>query len=140
LILLALRAKFRGLESSISDYHRDLKRIFDFDLCYGAVRNRLKKLEARELLKSRLVKGFVSNDLVDSSGVKLSRHTKVFKRIYCPSDCREEVKRFLRSLKAIAKSLGKKPSQVFYNDEVLNVHSCGSVARRDGIRAIVKYR
>jgi hypothetical protein len=119
LILLALRSKFRGLESSISDYHRDLKRIFDFDLCYGAVRNRLKKLEARELLRSRLVRGFVSNDLVDSRGVKLSRHTKVFKRIYCPSDCREEVKKFLRSLKAIAKSLGKKPSQVFYNDEVL---------------------
>jgi DNA-binding Lrp family transcriptional regulator len=119
LILLALRSKFRGLESSISDYHRDLKRIFDFDLCYGAVRNRLRKLEARGLLKSRLVKGFVSNDLVDSGGVKLSRHTKVFKRIYCPSDCSEEVKRFLRSLRAIAKSLGKKPSQVFYNDEVL---------------------
>ncbi|MEM2750841.1 MAG: hypothetical protein QXH53_04145 [Nitrososphaerales archaeon] len=29
LILLALRAKFKGLEASVSDYHRDFDRIFN---------------------------------------------------------------------------------------------------------------
>lgn len=61
LILLALRAKFRGLEPSIGDYHRDLGRVFDYNLCYNAVRNRLRRLEDQGFLRSELVKGFARN-------------------------------------------------------------------------------
>jgi len=99
LIILALRAKFRGLKPSISDYHRDPKGIFGYELCYSAVRNRLKKLEQLGLLRSMLVRGLVRNDLVDSKGiVKLKRYTKVFKRIYYPNDYREEVSRKFKGI------------------------------------------
>ncbi len=66
LILLALRAKFRGLEQSVSDYHRELKRIFNQGLCYNAIRRRLSKLEEQELFKNELIKGFAKNELVVS--------------------------------------------------------------------------
>ncbi|MEM2261191.1 MAG: hypothetical protein QXW55_04280 [Candidatus Bathyarchaeia archaeon] len=59
LILLALRARLRGLESSISDYHRDLKRIFNQELCYNAVRKRLNRLEEQGFLRSELIKGVI---------------------------------------------------------------------------------
>ena len=85
LFILALRAKFRGLKPSISDYHRDLKGIFGYELCYSAVRKRLRKLEQLDILRSNLVKGFVRNDLVDSKGeIKLRRHTKVFQEDILP--------------------------------------------------------
>ena len=120
LILLALKAKFRGLKPSISDYHRDLKKIFNCSLCYSAVRNRLRRLEQLGLLRSELVKGLARNDLVDSKGeIKLKRHTREWKRIYCPNDCREEVKRFLRSLMSLAGDLLGKLSQVLCDDELL---------------------
>ncbi|MEM1661192.1 MAG: hypothetical protein QXR17_08675 [Candidatus Bathyarchaeia archaeon] len=121
LILLALRAKFRGLEPSISDYHRELSKIFNQDLCYNAVRKRLCKLEGQGFLKSDLVKGFVRNDLVDSKGeVKLKRQTRVFKKVYAINDECKALKQFIKTLKSLSKELFKKSlSQVFCNDELL---------------------
>lgn len=82
LILLALRAKLREIKPSIADHHRQLKRIFDYSLCYDAVRNRLKRLEEQGFLRSEIIRDFVKNDLADSKGVKVKRFTKVYKKVY----------------------------------------------------------
>lgn len=115
LILLALRAKLRELKPSITDYHRSLKTIFSYDLGYNAVRNRLKRLEDQDFLRSRIIRDFVKNDLADSEGVKLRRFTKVYKKIYainvrevkedtkirirveCDVDFKQQLKAFRRS-------------------------------------------
>ena len=121
LILLALRAKLRGLKPSISDYHRELKRIFNQELCYNAIRKRLSRLEEQGFLKSELIKGFVSNDLKDSKGnVKLKRQTRVFKKVYAINEENDALRKFVKSLKSLSKELFKKNlSQVFCNDELL---------------------
>ncbi|MEM2914617.1 MAG: hypothetical protein QXH91_04370 [Candidatus Bathyarchaeia archaeon] len=103
MILLASRAKFRGLEPSISGYHKDLKRIFSQDLCYNTVRKRLSKLEGQGLLKSELVKGFAKNDLVNSKGeVKLERQTRVFKKVYAINDESKAMRKFVKMLKSLS--------------------------------------
>ncbi|MEM0049409.1 MAG: hypothetical protein QXW39_02590 [Candidatus Bathyarchaeia archaeon] len=100
LILLALRAKLRGLEPSISDYHKELNRIFNYELCYNALKKRLGRLEEQGFLKSELVKGFARNDLVDSKGeVRLRRSTKVFKKVYTVNDECKALKQFVKMLK-----------------------------------------
>ncbi|MEM1643466.1 MAG: hypothetical protein QXO91_00685 [Desulfurococcaceae archaeon] len=109
LILLALRAKFKGLEPSISDYHRELSKIFNQDLCYNAVRKRLCKLEGQGFLKSDLVKGFAKNDLVDSKGeVKLKRSTRVFKKVYAVNDKNKLLRKFVETLKTFLKNCSKR--------------------------------
>lgn len=120
-ILLALRAKFRGLEPSISDYHRDLKRVFNQELCYSAVRKRLSNLEEKGFLKSDLIKEVVSNNLVDSKGeIKLRRFTKVFKKVYVVNDESRALKQFIKILKGLSRELFKKNlSQLFCNDDLL---------------------
>jgi hypothetical protein len=121
LVLLALRAKLRGLEPSISDYHRDIKKVFNYSLCYGAVRNHLRGLEEQGFLKSELVKGLVKNDLVDSKGiVKLRRHTRVYKKVYSINEESKDLKQLIKDLKASSKLFNKKLHQIFCNDELLN--------------------
>lgn len=121
LILVALRAKLKGLEPSISDYHRELNKIFGQGLCYNAVRKRLSKLEGQGLLKSELIKGLARNDLMDSKGeIKLRRSTKVFKKVYTLNNESNALRKFIRSLKSLCKELFKKNlSQVFCNDELI---------------------
>lgn len=103
LILLALRAKLRGLELSISDYQRELSKIFSQELCYNAVRKRLSKLEEQGFLKSDLIKGFVKNDLVNSKGeVKLERQTRVFKKVYAINDESKAMRKFVKMLKSLS--------------------------------------
>jgi len=119
LILLALRAKFKCLEPSIADYHRDFNRMFDEGLCYHTVRNRLRKLEGLGILKSELVRGFARNDLVDSRGVvKLARFSKVYKKVYSVNEESRILKQFIKGLKELSKQLfGKGLSKVLCNDE-----------------------
>lgn len=121
LIILALRAKFMSLEPSIADYHRWFKRIFNHSLCYNAVRNRLRKLEQHGLLRSELVKGVARNDLVDSKGeVKLSRHTRVYKKVYAINVKSKVLKRLINALESFSRKLFKKGlSKVFSDDETL---------------------
>lgn len=120
LLILALRAKLRELKPSIADYQRSLREVFSKDLCYHAVRNRLRKLEEQGFLKSKLIKDFVSNDLIDSEGIKLKRFTKVYKRVYAINVRNEVLKRLILALKELSKKLFKKElSEALCNNELL---------------------
>jgi len=121
LVLLALRASFRGLVPSIADYQRGLAKIFNLVLCYGSVRNRLKKLEQLNLLESELVKGIVKNSLVDSKArVRLERFTLIYKRVYMPNQESRVLKEFVRNLASFSRIfMNKSLPKILCDDESL---------------------
>ncbi|MEM3590858.1 MAG: hypothetical protein QW702_01995 [Candidatus Bathyarchaeia archaeon] len=63
-----------------------------------------------------MIKGVVSNNLVDSKGeIKLRRFTKVFKKVYVINDESRALKQFIKILKGLSRGLFKKNlSQRFF--------------------------
>ena len=99
LILSALHAELQGVKRSISDYYRDLTNRLGLNIKYAAVRRHLKRLEKFGMLKGKLVRATVRNDLTDEKGnVRVKRHTKVYVKVYGLKNKSKLLKRIIMAL------------------------------------------